>query len=147
MPAVQRISRGRARRVRQVIFGKHTAFQQRIEQRQARCGAVAHRYSDRAVQFHYRRWIHPRKHIVKSDDLLPVGVGDARCFCVHGGDRRLDAVAAQRDGTLSGPCVEPRSVNAWFHGRVPPHYAGIIHLTTAAGAAGAKLQIGDGDEQ
>ena len=66
------------------------------EQVQPGLRAVDHRHRDGAVERDHRVRRDPLEQLVEREDLRPVGVLGARRLGVHGGDRRLELVRAER---------------------------------------------------
>ena len=85
------------------ILRQLAACEQCVDQNQTGGGTVAHRDRRGAIELDHRRWIDTQQHIVKTDDLRPIGRRRVRRFGVDRGDRRLQCVrsdAARRECSL-----------------------------------------------
>ncbi len=77
-----------------MVVREGPACQDRVDEREPRRGAVAHRHRDRPVQRDHRGGIGAYQHVVESHDLGPVRGGRGGGLRVHRRDRGLQRVGA-----------------------------------------------------
>ena len=86
----------RAHRVEAMMPGQSSVGVERSEQLEPGRRAVHHRRGDGVVERHHRIVGHALEQAIQRQDLRPVGVLGARRFVVHGRDRGLQLIRADR---------------------------------------------------
>ena len=81
-----------------VVPGHPFVVVERRQEFEPGLGPLHHRDRDRAVERDHRIGRDPLEEVVEHEDLQPVGVRFLRGFVVHGGDRGLELIRAERRG-------------------------------------------------
>ncbi len=103
----------RAYGVDPVVTGERWVALRRGQLLETRSCAMDHGHGDDAVEGDYRSGRDAVQEFVQSEDLPPVGVLGAGRLVVHGGDRRLQLIGAERRaGQRLGDQADP-SAMAW----------------------------------
>src|SRR5579875_382990 len=77
--------------------------QDSVDQPQPSGGTITHRHGSRSIELYHRRWGQTAQHVVETDDLAPIGCGQAGSLgmeCRDGGLNRVGAEAARRESSL-----------------------------------------------
>ena len=78
--------------VREVVAREFAAGEDRVDEREADFGAIAHGDGGRTIEFHDGRRLDAQKYIIESNNLAPIGRGGGGRLGVHGGDGGLQRV-------------------------------------------------------
>ncbi len=117
----------------------------RVDEREARRGAVAHGDGDGAVQLDDRRRVRAQQHVVEPDDLRPVGrgrVGASACTaaiaaCSVYGPNRRDASARSTSVDPSAICARFQSERSCSSSRTSSPSATCARRAASRAAASA----------